>query len=296
MRIQKRFSVGGSSLRGHTNILRRVWRAWPATVVLVGAIGITSNPAFAEFEIQESQIEKGEIELEYRGAVHWGVHKQAEPEGTLVEAEPGLRQSHDFELEWGFADRWLVTTTLVTDQPVGEEFNVSAAELELQYELIERKGDGMGLAFQAEYGFATRGDEADEVEFGPIVELARNNLLLTFNPLFTQQVGDNATSSLGFQYGWRAEYDFAKHWGLGVEMFGEIDDLANGGSFNDQNHSIGPTIFYSPADAQENDAVGEAVTEPGPGGMELSFNVGVQFGLTEATSDAALKFQGTLSF
>ena len=30
--------------------------------------------------------------------------------------------------------------------------------------------------------------------------------------------------------------------------------------------------------------------------MELSFKVAVQFGLTDATSDTALKFQGSLSF
>jgi hypothetical protein len=115
--------------------------------------------------------------------------------------------------------------------------------------------------------------------------------------LFTAQVGDNATTdSLGFQYGWRAEYDFAKHWGIGVEMFGAIEDLANAGSFNDQNHSIGPTIFYSPTDEEETDAVGEATGEPGPAQMELTFNIGVQFGLTDVTSDTALKFQGSLSF
>ena len=30
--------------------------------------------------------------------------------------------------------------------------------------------------------------------------------------------------------------------------------------------------------------------------MELSLNVGVQFGLTDVTSDGALKFQGSLAF
>jgi hypothetical protein len=30
--------------------------------------------------------------------------------------------------------------------------------------------------------------------------------------------------------------------------------------------------------------------------MEFSLNVGVQFGLTDVTSDTALKFQGSLSF
>jgi len=174
-----------------------------------------TKPALAEFEIQESQVEKGEIELEYRGAVHWGFDKQTEAEGALQEEEEApLRQSHDFEFQWGFADRWLLSTALVTDQPAREEFKVSAVEAGLQYELMQRESNGIGLAFRAEYGVATRGGEADEVEFGPIVELARGNLLLTFNPLFTDQVGDNATTdSLGFQYGWRAEYDFAKQWG-----------------------------------------------------------------------------------
>jgi hypothetical protein len=30
--------------------------------------------------------------------------------------------------------------------------------------------------------------------------------------------------------------------------------------------------------------------------MEISLNVGVQFGLTDATSDTAVKFQGALGF
>ena len=160
-------------MRQHPYILRRIRRAWTAAVFLVVVIGLSAKPALAEFEIQESQVEKGKIELEYRGAVRWGIQKQTEDEGALEEEEEGLRQSHDFELEWGFADRWLVTTTLITDQPVREQFNVSAVEAEMQYELIERKGNGIGLAFQAEYGLATRGGEADEVEFGPIVEFGQ---------------------------------------------------------------------------------------------------------------------------
>ena len=66
------------------------------------------------------------------------------------------------------------------------------------------------------------------------------------------QVGTFADQQgLGFEYGWRAEYDFAKRWGIGVEMFGEIDDLAYAGSFNDQNHSIGPTLFWNPGSEEE---------------------------------------------
>ena len=142
---------------------------------------------------------------------------------------------------------------------------------------------------------------ADSIGFGPIVELASGKLLITLNPLFTDQVGPNRdTDGLGFEYGWRAEYDFAKHWGIGAEMFGEIEDLANAGSFNEQNHSIGPTLFWNPGGNDEDEDKAEGGDDDkkaaGPPDMELSFNVGVQFGLTDATSDGALKFQGSLSW
>ena len=288
----------------------------PAAVSVVAALGLTvgtAKLALAEFEIQESQVEKGEVEFEYRGAVHWGFTKgekgeaaegEDEDEGALGEEDEGpLRQSHDFELQWGITDRWLFSTTATADQPLDEDFALSSVELGLQYELIQRKGNGIGLAFQTEYGFATRGGEADGLGFGPIVELATGKLLLTLNPVFNTQVGENRdTDGLGFEYGWRAEYDFAKHWGVGVEMFGEIEDLANAGSFNDQNHSLGPTLFYNPG-GDDDDDEGKGGDDDddkgkvaGPPDMEFCLNVGVQFGLTDMASDTALKFQGSLAF
>ena len=275
------------------------------------AIG-TIKPAHAEFEIQESQVEKGEKEFEYRGAVHWGFPKQEKEDATDSgrdeenaveedEEEGPLRQSHDFEFQYGITDRWLFSTTLSADEPINQGFNLSSVGLELQYELIEREGNGIGLAFQTEYGFATRGGDPDEFGFGPIVELASGKLLITLNPVFNTQVGDNRDQDgLGFEYGWRAEYDFAKHWGVGVEMFGEIEDLANAGSFDDQNHSIGPTLFWNPGGGDDDEAEGKKGDDDdkaaGPPDMELSFNVGVQFGLTDVTSDGALKFQGSLAW
>jgi len=275
---------------------------------------LAPEPALAEFEIQESQVEKGEVEFEYRGAVHWGFpnaeREEAEEDevegeegGALEEEEEGefLRQSHDFEFAYGISERWLFSTTLGTDEPLDDDYDVSSVELELQYEIIQRQGNGLGLAFTGGYGFATRSEEADEIEFGPIVELASGNLLLTFNPFFSSQVGEHReTDGLGFEYGWRAEYDFAKHWGIGVEMFGEIEDLANAGSFDDQPHSLGPTLFYNPGDDDEGEENGNGDDDDekvaGPPEIEYSLNVGVQFGLTDVTSDTALKFQGSLAF
>jgi hypothetical protein len=300
-------------LQYHLNGLRGAQRlVLAAAISALAALGLTVGtvkPAFAEFEIQESNIEKGEVELEYRGAVHWGFPKAEKEEaeeddedGALdtEEAEAPLRQSHDFEAEWGVTNWWLLAITLGTEQPLGEEFNLTSVELETQVELKERKGNGLGLAFQAGYGIATIGGEADEIEFGPIVEAASGKFLLTLNPLFTSQVGEHRqTDGLGFEYGWRAQYNFARKWAVGAEMFGEIEDLSNAGSFDDQTHSIGPTLFYMPGGSDDNgngDDDDDNRRVAGPPEMELSLNVGVQFGLTDVTSDAAVKFQGSLGF
>ncbi len=304
----------------HTlNILRGLaWAAALSTLATIGLTTVVTKPALAEYEIQESQVEKGEAEVEYRGAVHWGVPKpggeggagggddddDAAAGGSALEEEEeeaGLVQSHDIEFAYGFTDRVMFSTTLITDEPIDDDFDLSAVEIEGQYEIIEREGDGLGLAFIGAYGFATRSGEADEVEFGPIVELESGPLLLTFNPFLTAQVGDNReTDGLGFEYGWRGEYKFASKWGAGVEMFGEIEDLSNSGPFDTQTHSIGPTLFYNPSGEDDNvGGEGDEDEENNVGGepeMEFTLNVGLQFGLTEAASDTALKFQGSLAF
>ena len=301
----------------HLNELRKAQHlVLTAAISALAALGLTvgtSKPALAEFEIQESQVEKGEVELEYRGAVHWGfpraereeAEEDGDEEGALDEEEEGefLRQSHDLEVQYGITERWMISVGVSADEPLDQNFDLSSVEAELQYELVERKGSGLGLAFQAGYGFATRGGEADEIEFGPIVELASGKFLLTLNPLFSSQVGEHReTDGLGFEYGWRAQYNLAKKWAVGAEMFGEIEDLANAGSFDDQAHSLGPTLFYMPGGSDDDDEGNGGDDDDdnrkvgGPPEKELSFNLGVQFGLTDMTSDTALKFQGSLAF
>jgi hypothetical protein len=268
---------------------------------------VFASPALAEFEIQESGVEKGEVEFEYRGAVHSGFPKRERLEdeddegGVLEEEEEGefLRQSHDFEFQYGITERFMFSTTLITDEPLEDNYGVSGVELELQYELIEREGNGVGLAFIGAYGFATRSKEADEIEFGPIMEIASGKFLLTTNTFFSSQVGDHReTDGLGFEYGWRAQYNFAKRWALAAEMFGEIEDLSNAGSFDDQQHSIGPTLLFMRGDDDDDDngEIGEERKVGGPPETEISLNVGVQFGVTDFTSDTAVKFQGSVGF
>jgi hypothetical protein len=287
-------------LRQYLNTQRALATTGMLSVLMAAGLTVgVSTPALAEFEIQESEVEKGESELEYRGAVHSGVPKSEDDDGgeddevgELEEEEEGegVRQSHEFEFQYGLTDRILLSASVATDEPI--EGN----------ELIEREGGVIGFAIIGAYGIATRSGEADEIEFGTITELGSGPLLLTVDQFFAAEVGNNRESGgLGLEYGWRAEYKVARSWGLGVEMFGEIEQLAHSGPFDDQNHSIGPTLFYNPGDDDDNvgglggddDDDDDIADEPE---MEFTFNVGLQFGLTDVTSDTALKFQGALEF
>ena len=269
-----------------------------------------TKPVLAEFEIQEAEIEKGEIEIEYRGAYHWGIPKSTEGAEEFVAGEVNNTvQSHELEVQMGITNWWMISAVAGFDQPLGEDLQASSVEVETQFGLIRREGNGVGLAFQMQYEQAiNHGAQEDgdpnELGIGPIVELARGPLLLTFNPLFGKQIGKFADQEgLGFEYGWRGEYAVNKRWGLAVEMFGEIEDLANAGSFNDQIHSLGPTLLINfggdededggEEDSANSDEAKGKLTGPQ---MAFSMNVGLQFGLTDATSDTALKFQGMLQF
>jgi hypothetical protein len=246
-----------------------------------------SGQAAAEFEIQESTIDPGEMQLQYRGAWHSGLAQEAADTGAFLpdDEETPFRQTQEFELQMSITSHWLVALTHGFDQPDGESFRLSAIEGETQFELITLIGDGLGLAVQGgvehPLGSASE-EEAGDVHFGPIVELAKDKFLLTLNPLFFKEQGELAEQEgYGFEYGWQAKYGVTERLALTLEMFGEIEDMANAGPFNDQQHSIGPAFYYAIEREWEEDDKERS--------RELVLSLGAQFGLTDATSDVALK-------
>jgi hypothetical protein len=276
---------------------------WVAGLTLVG-----SKPVLAEFEIQEADIEKGEIEIQYFGAVHWGLPNTGGAIGDAKQEEAPLRQSHELQFQMGVTDWWMLSVTNGFDRPDNDNLEMTSVELETQFQLMKRNGDGIALAVQGGYSQAINAVDRrapNEISFGPIVELAKGPLVLTLNPLFNRQQGDFANQKgLGFEYGWQLKYEFSATTALALEMFGNIEDLANPGSFNDQEHSIGPVLYLAfgnkGSDEGEKAGVGnddeEANKHDEERSPQFTVGVGALFGLTDATSDVALKVMGDLQF
>src|SRR5262249_22126582 len=98
--------------------------AWSKLLVLTTStfIATASNPVFAEFNIQEAGIEKGEVEIEYRGAYHWGVPQVTDANENAND----LVQSHEIELQMGISDWLLIQVTGGFDQAFHENLQASS--------------------------------------------------------------------------------------------------------------------------------------------------------------------------
>ena len=263
------------------------WRAvsslWFAAVLVALAI----EPACAQFYVRSPGVEKGETEIEEHGAVYAGPGE-----------EERLRQSHEVELKHGFTDRWEGIAEAVFKQRIGETLKATRLEIGAQYELIEREGDGLGLAFRSLYEFALQGGSPDEILFGPLAKFVSGRDSATINIFFVGQLGDEAEiDSLELKVNWRLKRELGEKLALGVEGYSEIEDLVHAGSFDDQEHRLGPVVYFKLGGHEEKEALESREAESrGPTRPEWKVAAGALFGLSQATSDVTFKFDLSAEF
>lgn len=268
------------------------WVPFAAAAVFAGVV-LTPGTTWAQdsFYVRQPEVEKGKTEIEDHSAVLTGTNSTED-----------FRQSHEIEATYGLTDRWQLIIEGLLQQPLHGGLQGTEVEAGTQFEMIKRHGDGVDLAFRTEYEAVLEHDEADEILFGPIIKYVKGHANTTLDAFFNGQVGDRAdTQGLGFQYNWQAKYELNSRVGLGVEAFGEIEDLANAGSFNYQPHRIGPVIYLNFGQEAEgpeakNQEREETEREQESEAPEVNVAAGVLFGLTDVTSDVTFKLDAELEF
>lgn len=271
---------------------RKIRGGFRAAVAAAGALSLSLihplGPAFAEFEIPEVDIDRGTIEAEYRGAEHWGLPEPS-PDGELE----ALRQSHELEIQLGLTDYWAVRITPDVEQPDGESIDLNAIGIETQFVLVRRNNGPFGLAFMAGYSPVSLFvdlERPDELEFGPVIEIAGKTWLASFNPRLNRELGEFADQeSVGFEYAAQFNYRFAKRWSIAALAFGEIDDLGNAGGFGDQSHLFGPGLYLYSRDGAGDAEPGEVARDGAQERLSWSVGAGTLFGLTGASDDVTLR-------
>lgn len=244
--------------------------------------------ARAEFEVQESTIDAGEIQLQYRGASHTGLAEFEDEDD-----EKPLRQSQEFELQMSPTSHWLLAFTQGYTVPDGETFEINAIEFETQVEIITLEGEGIGFAMQGglEHGVGNAPEGSGDFHFGPIFEYGKGDFLLTNDILFFDEKGPDTESGVwGVEYSLQAAYNVTDRLVLAMEAFGEVEDISST-PFEAQEHYVGPSFYYTWGDDDDGDDYLSDRAFSGETGKydEFTVSFGVLFGLTEASSDVAAK-------
>lgn len=235
-------------------------------------VSLSSEPAKAQFYVRSPDVEKGQTAIEEHGAVYFGPGE-----------DERRRQSHELELKHGITERWEFIVEGVLRQDIGEPIEATRFEIGAQYEIVERQGEGLGLAFRTLYEFALQDHSPDEILFGPLAKYVWGRNSATINTFFVGQVGDHREiDSLELKVNWRAKHELNEKWALGVEGYSEIEDLSHAGSWDDQKHRLGPVAYLE--------------LEREGSNLEWEFAVGTLFGVSEATSDLTLKFDAEAKF
>ena len=248
---------------------------------------LTPSLAFAQFYVRQPDVEKGESEVEEHGAAYVGPGNDED-----------LRQSHEVEFKNGLTDRAQLIVEGFFEQPIGDNLQAKEFEIGGQYELIKPEGeDGFAFAFRTIYE-AVR-DAPDEILFGPLARFQKGPNSTTLNIFFVGQVGEHPTiDGLEFQYNWQLKHELSERVAFGVEAFGEIQDLANPGSFNDQLHRAGPVVYlnFGEEGYGEKRESEESENEQKSEAPEWKMAAGVLFGLSDAASDVTFKLDAELEF
>jgi hypothetical protein len=233
---------------------------------------LASAPASAQFYVRSPAVDKGEAEIEEHGAFYSGPGE-----------DERLRQSHEIEGKYGITERFEGILEGELEQPIGEDLEGKAIELGGQYEIIERHDDGLGFAFRTLYEFALPNDATDEILFGPLAKFVRGRDSATINTFFVGQVGDHVEiEGLELKVNWQLKRELNERWSIGLEGFSEIEDLGHAGSFDEQQHRLGPVAYYELPHTE--------------GRPEWKAAGGVLFGLSDATSDFTYKFDLEVEF
>ena len=293
-------------MNGHLH--RTIWGACVLLFLNLAA----ALPAAAQFSVNGVRVEKGEWEVEVHGSVQNGLPSFEEDEANEFGAFNQIRQGHELEVGYGLTDFWQIELGLTVQKPVRDDFQASAIEIQNTVELDTFERWNTTVSFFAAVSFDLTGDEADVVEFGPLVQFGdEKSVGLILNALFGKTFGPNRDEGVGFEYIGQFRFAVTEWVSLGVEAFGEIDNIQHMGDFEDTELRVGPMVYFDFGGDDDDNGKGEGkgkrngktkslkddddkgLEDDGP---EFELGLGVLVGATDATPDLTFKWDLEISF
>lgn len=192
--------------------------------------------------------------------------------GNTVERDGLL--AHTFEVEYGFTDRWTASLYLDYEDPSGGDFeSVQARVVAARYRFGEPGTRFFDTAVYFEYIMPDPDYQGakEKLETRFILEKQLGVHTLRLNPKLEKVTsGPDVEEGLEFAYSASIYRPLQERLQVGLEMHGELGELVDTRSPDDQEHYLVPAATFELMD-------------------HLEWNIGAAIGLTNASDDLVFK-------
>lgn len=203
-----------------------------AGILLAGALMLGHAETADARKVYSPIVEMGELELEYLL-------------DSAVDGDPAVdgTAKHQFELGYGFTDRWSSAVYAVYTESPAQGFKYDRFKWENIYQLFEQGERWLDAGLYAEYQIpADSASKPDIFELKVLLEKQAAGLLHSANLIFKKELGANATKNTTFGYAWRSKWRWMREFEPGFEAYGSIGEIGNANSLSRQSHILGPVF------------------------------------------------------
>lgn len=236
-------------------------------ILLLLAVMVLSTQATfaATFKTYSPNIEAGEVELE--------VYSHTTYDST--ESKNG-KDKYKFEAGYGVSENWFTAVYGEIEKNKSNNKNEYVATgWENIISLTEQGKYWADFGVYFEYEVSNEAGGADKFETKLLIEKQQGDFIHSFNLIFERKLGSGASNVTEYGYVWRSKWAFSQAFAAGIEAYGEFGEVGNPNPKEQQQHRIGPVLYGEFGKTQD--------------GTKFKYEVGYLLGLTNATSEAALK-------
>lgn len=225
-----------------------------------------SDPVRADFKVRSPNVDEREIEIEHNFA-------------TTIDRRPEQNGRRSMTTEIGIAllPFWQIELEGEIGREPGEAWQFNATTIENTFMLTEPGKYWMDAGLFFEFSRAAHKDDASSIKVGALFQKDVNRFVNTFNIYLEKEVGPNAGTADTLSYAWQTRYRLSPLFQPGIEVYGEIEDLAHAGRLNEQQLRIGPVI------------AGQVGLVEVIGVGKLKYEAGYLFGATTPTEQGTIR-------
>lgn len=247
-------------LGGKAHLCVRPRMAAFAVFVTLSVFGHVS-PAAADPKVYSPFVDKGELEIEYRGFIvnDDNIDKDDESQQKL-------------SVGYGVTRHWFTEIYGAWKHKPGGNTEFDAVEWENLFQVFPQGAHWVDLGFRTEIEFPVH-EQQVEFAVGPILEKQVGPTSHTVNLTFETATGPERSPGWTFEYAWGSRWRLSPYFEPGFQAFGEVEEIGHAG---EREHRLGPVVM--------------GALPLGARAGKLHYEAGWLFGLNEASPDGTFRF------